>query len=49
MANEAQRKQALADIRENIARSGLHIYLVSDGQLHVLPTRLGLANRLVPN
>src|SRR5215469_10327770 len=28
MASEAQRKRALEDIRENIARSGFHVYLV---------------------
>jgi Domain of unknown function (DUF4262) len=29
MANETQRQKALEDIRENIARHGLHVYLVS--------------------
>jgi hypothetical protein len=28
MATEAQRRKALEDIRENIARSGLHVYMV---------------------
>ena len=28
MASEAERRRALEDIRENIARSGLHVYLV---------------------
>ena len=28
MASEAQRKKALEDIRENIARHGLHVYMV---------------------
>jgi len=28
MASEAQRRRALEDIRENIARHGLHVYLV---------------------
>src|SRR5438874_9765122 len=32
MITEAQKKQALDDIRENIARSGHHIYVVSGGQ-----------------
>jgi len=32
MRNEAERKQALDQIRENIARSGHHVYLVSGGQ-----------------
>ncbi len=31
MATEAERKQALDRIRENIAREGHHIYLVSGG------------------
>ncbi len=31
MANEAQKKQALDRIRENIARSGHHVYVVSGG------------------
>jgi hypothetical protein len=31
MRNEAQRKQALDRIRENIARSGHHVYVVSGG------------------
>jgi hypothetical protein len=28
MASEEQRRKALEDIRENIARSGLHVYMV---------------------
>lgn len=31
MATEAQKKQALDDIRENIAQSGHHVYVVSGG------------------
>src|SRR5262245_29250028 len=32
MANEAQRKQALDRIRENIARTGQHVYVISGGE-----------------
>ena len=30
MATEAERRKALEDIRENIARYGLHVYMVID-------------------
>ena len=46
MVNEAQRKQALADIRENIARSGLHIYLVSDGATPRFAYTIGLSESI---
>jgi hypothetical protein len=46
MVNEAQRKLALADIRENIARSGLHIYLVSGGATPRFAYTIGLSESI---
>ena len=47
MVNEAQRKLALADIRENIARSGLHIYFwFRVARLHRFAYTIGLSESI---
>jgi hypothetical protein len=46
MAREAQRKQALDDIRENIARYGLHVYLVFGGPTPRFAYTIGLSESI---
>jgi hypothetical protein len=46
MANEAQRKQALEDIRENITRNGLHVYLVFGGSTPRFAYTIGLSESI---
>ncbi len=46
MITKAQKKQALDDIRENIARSGHHIYLVSGGQTPRFAYTIGVSESI---
>jgi hypothetical protein len=46
MANEAQKRQALDDIRENIARSGHHIYVVSGGSTPRFAYTIGISESI---
>lgn len=46
MITKAQKKQALDDIRENIARSGHHIYAVSGGQTPRFAYTIGVSESI---
>jgi hypothetical protein len=46
MVTEAQRKQALDEIRENIARSGHHVYVVSGGQTPRFAYTIGVSESI---
>jgi Domain of unknown function (DUF4262) len=46
MANEVQKKQALDSIRENIARTGLHIYVVSGEQTPRFAYSIGVSESI---
>lgn len=46
MTNEAQRKRALDDIRDNIARSGQHIYVVSGDNSPRFAYTIGLSESI---
>lgn len=46
MITEAQKQQALAEIRENIAKSGQHIYVVSGGQTPRFAYTIGVSQSI---
>jgi len=46
MISDAQRKQALDDIRENIVRSGYHVYLVFGGTTPRFAYTIGVSETL---
>ncbi|HTC95902.1 MAG TPA: DUF4262 domain-containing protein [Terriglobales bacterium] len=46
MANEAEKKQALDRIRENIARSGQHVYVVSGGNTPRFAYTIGVSESI---
>ncbi len=46
MASEAQRKRALDLIRENIARTGLHVYVVSGGSTPRFAYTIGVSESI---
>jgi hypothetical protein len=46
MANEAEKKQALDDIRENIARSGQHVYVVAGGSTPRFAYTIGVSESI---
>ena len=46
MRNEAQRKQALDQIRGNIARGGHHVYVVSGGATPRFAYTIGISGAI---
>lgn len=46
MVNEAKRKVALDDIRENIARSGQHVYVVAGGSTPRFAYTIGVSESI---